>query len=58
MFRDWADREIAELAWAEYWQELQADDEALRLWEEAQEKEVKWLAGLEVMIEQGLELPF
>jgi hypothetical protein len=59
MFKDWADREIAETAWAEYWQELQADDEALRLWYEAQEKEREILFALYDLEEQGLiEIPF
>jgi hypothetical protein len=59
MFKDWSDREIAETAWAEYWQELQADDEALRLWYEAQEKEREILFALYDLEEQGLiEIPF
>jgi hypothetical protein len=52
------DREIAEEAWAEYWQELQADEEALRLWNEAQAKDDKLQAEIETLIEQGLEIPF
>jgi hypothetical protein len=39
MFRNWSDRQVAEEAWAEYWQEMALDDEAIRLWEEAQERE-------------------
>jgi hypothetical protein len=59
IFKDAADRELAEQAWAEYWQELQADDEALRLWYEAQEKEREILFALYDLEEQGLiEIPF
>jgi hypothetical protein len=58
MFRDYSDRLIAEEAWAEMWAEIQADDEQLRLWEEAQAREVELQAKIETLIEQGLEIPF
>jgi hypothetical protein len=58
VFKDWSDREIAETAWAEYWQELQADDEALRLWQEAQAKEAELQDEIDTLVEQGLEIPF
>jgi hypothetical protein len=53
VFKDWSDKEIAEEAWAEYWQELQADDEALRLWQEAQTRDEEINREIDEAIEQG-----
>jgi hypothetical protein len=55
---DYDSRLIAETAWAEYWQELQADDEALRLWQEAQAKEAELQGEIDTLVEQGSEVLF
>lgn len=58
MFRDRADRELAEQDWLEMWAEIQGDEELIRLWNEAQAKDDKLQAEIETLIEQGLEIPF
>lgn len=51
MFTCAADREIAEEDSKEYWQELQADDEALRLYYEAQVNAIELEAELDALRE-------
>jgi len=57
MFKDYADRLIAEEAWAEMWAEIQSDPEALREWEAAEAREVEIQAEIEAAYERG-EIPF
>jgi hypothetical protein len=64
MFKDWSDREIAERASREYFEEMALDDELIRLWElrQEQEREADYFQqafkDLWEAVKEEVELPF
>lgn len=53
------DRELAEALWLETWEEMQLDDEMMRLWEEGQARDRAINDEVLVLVEAGqTEIPF